>query len=135
MDATGKTKVFHGLYLISDGGYHRWPCFAFPIKSGTTRECFHEMVQGMLELVRKDIECVFGILKKRFAILKAFNRNGKGSQLLTMCLSHVVSYTTFFWRLMDSLMLTFQMFRYGLRSKLKIDPRGDGMWMINSSGE
>jgi hypothetical protein len=35
MDATGKTKVFHGLYLISDGGYHRWPCFAFPIKSGT----------------------------------------------------------------------------------------------------
>ena len=35
IDVTGKTKVFHGLdLLILDGGYHWWPCFAFPVMSG-----------------------------------------------------------------------------------------------------
>ena len=35
VDAKGTAqKVFHGLYLLSDGGYLRWPCFAFPVKNG-----------------------------------------------------------------------------------------------------
>ena len=73
VDATGKRKVFYGVYLISDGGYHRWPCFLYPIKSGLagspTMKC-----SAMIESVRKDIEGCFGILKKRFAFLKVFNR-------------------------------------------------------------
>jgi hypothetical protein len=91
MDATGKTKVFHGLYLISDGGYHRWPCFAFPIKTGTPGSESMKW-SGMLESVRKDIECVFGILKKRFTILKVFNRMTKVHNIddvfVTCCILH-----------------------------------------------
>ena len=91
IDGTGKTKVFHGLYLILDDGYHRWPCFAFPIKSGKPGSASMKW-SCMLELVRKDIEYVFGILKKRFVILKAFNQMLKVQNIdnvfVTCCILH-----------------------------------------------
>ena len=130
MDATGKTKVFHGLYLISDGGYHRWPCFAFPIKSGQPGSASMKW-SGMLESVRKDIECVFGILKKRFVILKAFNRMAKVQNIddvfVTCCILHNI--------LLEAdgfLDIDLPDVAFGLRNKLKSDPRGDGMWITTT---
>ena len=127
IDVTGKTKVFQGLYLISDGGYHRWPCFAFPIKSGQPGSA--PMIwSAMLESVRKDIECVFGILKKRFYVLKAFNRMSNVRNIddvfVTCCILHNIL-------LEDDGFLDVDLpdLPYGLRSRLKIEPRGDGLWM------
>ena len=62
-------KKHTGLYLICDGGYHKWPCMMNP---------YHVQIPGSkeerwstcVESARKDVECVFGILKKRFLILK-----------------------------------------------------------------
>jgi hypothetical protein len=57
-----------GLYLICDGGYHKWRPLQCPNKhaSGDSSASFSER----LESVRKDAECTFGILKKRWHILK-----------------------------------------------------------------
>ena len=47
---------------------------------------------AMIESVRKDIEGVFGILKKRFAFLKVFNRMHSQKQVdcafVTCCIIH-----------------------------------------------
>ena len=62
-NSRGRTKVILGLYLLCDGGYHWLPCMMFPVKSGLPGS--PEMKWGaMIESVRKDIEGVFGILKK-----------------------------------------------------------------------
>jgi hypothetical protein len=58
-----------GLFLICDGGYHLWKMLICPFKdqpdgSSETRW------SGLIESLRKDVECLFGILKKRFMILK-----------------------------------------------------------------
>lgn len=58
-----------GLFYICDGGYNSWIQLVAPFK--------HEpegkppaLWSNHIESVRKDIECVFGILKRRFLILK-----------------------------------------------------------------
>ncbi len=67
-DASGNIKEDYGIYLICDEGYLRWPQLVCPYK--------HESVSSQkgyfsarVESVRKDVECVFGILKKRWKIL------------------------------------------------------------------
>ena len=91
VDGTGRKQVFYGVYLISDGGYHRWPCFICPIKSGEPGSPAMKCA-AMIESVRKDIEGVFGILKKRFAFLKVFNRMHSQKQVdcafVTCCIIH-----------------------------------------------
>ena len=62
---------FKGAYFISDGGYHYcWPCLINPFNKhqpgGTDLEIWSHNIQS----VWKDIECIFGILKKRFLFLK-----------------------------------------------------------------
>ena len=83
--------MFYGVYLISEGGYHRWPCFIYPIKSGEPGSPAMKCA-AMIESVRKDIEGVFGILKKRFAFLKVFNRMHSQKQVdcafVTCCIIH-----------------------------------------------
>ena len=90
-DRKGRTKVTKGLYLICDGGYHRWPCLMFPVKSGAPDSPLAKW-GGMMESVRKDIEGVFGILKKRFQYLKTFNRMRKqvhiDNAFTTCCIIH-----------------------------------------------
>ncbi len=67
----GSTKTFKGKYFICDGGDLRWPCL---VCGGA--DASHP---GLLQLcktiaaVRKDIECVFGSLKKRFLVLKGWS--------------------------------------------------------------
>ena len=64
-----QTQVtYQGAWFIVDNGYLDWSCTVPPMKHPITYEeiRFSEWIESM----RKDIECTFGILKHRFAILK-----------------------------------------------------------------
>lgn len=68
-DVFGMEHRSYGVYLICDGGYLRWPCLICPFKheSCATQKGYFS---SKLESVRKDVECTFGILKKRWKILE-----------------------------------------------------------------
>ena len=70
--------TYQGAWFIVDNGYLDWSCTVPPMKHPTTYEeiRFSEWIESM----RKDIECTFGILKHRFAILKNGIRLGSISQ-------------------------------------------------------
>ena len=67
-DGDGAEHVHRGLYAINDGGYHRWKTTisGFPHSVDPFEQRFTER----LESVRKDVECVFGIMKKRWRVLR-----------------------------------------------------------------
>ena len=56
------------MYLIWDGGYLCWPQSICPYSSVTAASA-EEYYSPNLESVRKDVECTFGIMKKRWKIL------------------------------------------------------------------
>jgi hypothetical protein len=60
----GTTKELVGVYLICDGGYHRWRCLQCPMKHSVDPHV--NAFSAQMEAVRKDVECFFGILKIRF---------------------------------------------------------------------
>lgn len=68
--ADGRIGEDKGVYLICDNGYHRWPTSICPYEraDNTTIEGYFST---NLESVRKDVECTFGILKKRWNMLNA----------------------------------------------------------------
>ena len=70
--------TYQGAWFIVDNGYLDWSCTVPPMKHPITYEeiRFSEWIESM----RKDIECTFGILKHRFAILKNGIRLGSISQ-------------------------------------------------------
>jgi hypothetical protein len=68
----GGEKVLEGIYLICDNGYLRWVSLMCPMKDASNDDIM--AFSKVLESVRKDIERVFGILKKRFRILKNWSR-------------------------------------------------------------
>ena len=53
-----------GLYLLVDGGYHKWRVMQCPMKH--TNEEDETRWSEFAESVRKDVECSFGILQKRY---------------------------------------------------------------------
>ena len=57
-----------GCYLLVDGGYHKWRIMQCPLKHTTDKDKMRWSEYA--ESVRKDVECSFGILKKRYQILK-----------------------------------------------------------------
>lgn len=57
-----------GYYLICDGGYHKWRVLQCPNK--VTANATVMKWSKVVESMRKDVECTFGILKIRFKILK-----------------------------------------------------------------
>ena len=67
-DANGNLKPFKGLYLIVDGGYLKWRCLQAPLKHATGN--WAARWSERLESVRKAVENTFGILKRRFRILR-----------------------------------------------------------------
>jgi Plant transposon protein len=67
-DVDGTERTVKGLYLISDGGYHKWRCLQCPLKF--TTDDWARLWSKFVESIRKDVECTFGILKGRFRILK-----------------------------------------------------------------
>ncbi|KAL9185687.1 hypothetical protein ACHAXT_003464 [Thalassiosira profunda] len=64
----GEVKEETGVYLICDGGYCRWPITICPY-NGVAKNTLEGYFSTNLEGVRKDVECLFGILKKRWSIL------------------------------------------------------------------
>ena len=57
-----------GLYFLVDGGYHKWRIMQCPMKH--TNEDDQTRWSEFAESAHKDVECTFGILKKRYQILK-----------------------------------------------------------------
>lgn len=79
-----------GLWILVDGGYHRWKSLIHAHKHDR-----HGDVgpwAEWMESVRKDIECVFGILKKRHRILRLpFQQHTEGridAVFRTCCIMH-----------------------------------------------
>lgn len=66
--ALGAEYAVQGLYLICDGGYHSWRILQCPDKCSANVD--NARWSKWIESVRKDVECLFGILKGRFRILK-----------------------------------------------------------------
>ena len=56
------------MWLSSDNGYLNWSTTVPPFKE--TDSFVHLMFSEWVEIMRKDIECAFGILKGQFCILK-----------------------------------------------------------------
>ena len=67
-DGDGNVQSERGMYLICDNGYLLWPTSICPYSkaNNATPEGFFST---NLESVRKDVECTFGILKKRWKVL------------------------------------------------------------------
>ena len=66
--ADGEMEPMRGCYHINDNGYHKWATAMEPTKNRATIK--EGRWSEMLESLRKDVECFFGILKQMFAILK-----------------------------------------------------------------
>ena len=81
----GTSVEYCGLYAIVDNGYHRWKCLVAPYKHAILLD--EKLWSKRLESVRKNVECTFGILKKRFAILKRplLYRNPEFIQTIFRC--------------------------------------------------
>jgi hypothetical protein len=60
-----------GVYLICDNGYLRWPQLICPFTVDEPCHTESGYFSSNLESVWKDIECTFGILKKRWRILNS----------------------------------------------------------------
>jgi hypothetical protein len=67
-DIHGRERISRGVYFICDGGYLRWPTLICPY-AGDSVHGRRGYFNTNLELIRKDVECTFGILKKRWRIL------------------------------------------------------------------
>ena len=69
VDRKGEKTEQMGGYFVCDGGYHAWKELICPYKN-QMEGCVEAKWSKNLESVRKDVECTFGILKKRFLFLK-----------------------------------------------------------------
>jgi hypothetical protein len=58
-----------GAYFICNNGYLQWPTLMCPFMRSETNVPYETCYSANLESVRKDVECVFGILKGRFGYL------------------------------------------------------------------
>jgi hypothetical protein len=67
-NSVGEDVPMKGVYLLSDNGFHKWKIIAMPMK--TTVNQNQKRWSQWCESMIKDIECTFGILKKRFLFLK-----------------------------------------------------------------
>jgi hypothetical protein len=56
------------MYLICDNGYLRWPTSICPYTQ-VDKSTVEGLFSTNIESVRKDVECTFGIMKKRWQIL------------------------------------------------------------------
>lgn len=69
---SGGTVRFCGMWLLVDGGYLRWPSLLCPCPRDADLSV--KKLSRFFMKVRKDIEDVFGILKKRFKCLRNWSR-------------------------------------------------------------
>jgi hypothetical protein len=64
----GTTRLVRGCYFICDQGYHRWNVLQNTDPDALSVE--ERTLSRYIECLRKDVECTFGQLVKRFRILK-----------------------------------------------------------------
>ena len=60
--------TYKGVWFMVDNGYLSWSCTVPPDNNATTYETIR--FSEWLESMRKDVECLFGIMKGRFCILR-----------------------------------------------------------------
>ena len=65
---SGDIETEGHVYTLCDNGYTKSRYFVMPYK--VTDTCAQAAWSSMLESLRKDVECTFGILKQRFRILQ-----------------------------------------------------------------
>ena len=91
-DSNGKVVEveYKGGWFICDNGYMSWSCTIPPLSHFTTYKFIR--FAEWLESMRKNVECTFGIMKKRLTILKygfRFSKLDSCDQLwLTCCSLH-----------------------------------------------
>ena len=87
----GTMRTHHGSFYICDGGYCQWTCLIPPFKDQTETSEFYSWSKHV-EGLRKDIECVFGKLKRRFHAIKNPIRFGNPDNIqrmfVTCCALH-----------------------------------------------
>jgi len=64
----GEIRTDVGYYLICDNGYLQWPTSICPYMHAD-KTSMEGYFSTNLESVRKDVECIFGIIKKRWRVL------------------------------------------------------------------
>ena len=89
LDNNGVPKVYKGGYLLTDGGYTELSIFVNPNINRNDRQTV--LFGEFLESVRKDVECLFGLLKARFRFL-AGNIEYHGMESSVMLLKQLASY-------------------------------------------
>jgi Plant transposon protein len=67
-DGTISKQKYKGGYIITDNGYLCWLTTIPPFKESPYTA--HLRCSKWVELMRKDVECCFGIMKGRFRIIK-----------------------------------------------------------------
>jgi Plant transposon protein len=68
IDVLGETKTVTGVYVIFDGGYMKDSFLTDPYTLRSSRSVTYW--SEWLESLRRDVECLFGIMKSRFRILR-----------------------------------------------------------------
>ena len=84
----GDREMVHGLWIIVDGGYHKWR--ALQAASQVDNHPSYVAFRKTMESVRKDIEDVFGRLKNRFRVLKTpmtFHSKEKIDNVMFTCVA------------------------------------------------
>jgi hypothetical protein len=82
------TAMKKGVYLICDNGYLRWPQLVCSYTAGKPCHTEAGFFSSNIKSVRKDVECTFGIIKKRWRILNngLFYRNiGDCEKIFVTC--------------------------------------------------
>ena len=71
-------------YYLTDGIYPEWATFvkSVPRPLSAKDKLFADKQAG----VRKDVECAFGVLQARFAIIRTQHVCGKGKHFLKLCM-------------------------------------------------
>lgn len=85
-DSEGEQRVLSTRWIIADNGYTNWTCILAPPIAHPTKA--DQLFGSMLESVRKDVECTFGIIKMRFLrLLKGtfYKKLQKTDQLFITC--------------------------------------------------
>jgi hypothetical protein len=68
-DEDGTIKKSTGVYLICNNGYTCWLTTICPYMHSQMNNRLEDFFSTNIESVRKDVECVFGILKSRWSSL------------------------------------------------------------------
>jgi hypothetical protein len=119
-DERGRVRWDRGMYLICDNGYLRWPQSICPYMSPTVASS-EGYFSSNLESVRKDVECTFGILKKRWKILN----HGLLYRDIKVCEKIFVTAVCLNNMLVDDVLVNYKDARVGRGAPLM----NDGMWL------